>query len=277
MLQILMLTYLTSEQTFGAQQSTSPTTSITFDQLKRTKHYRKVNVIVTLSMGDADPKTVQSAKKADVEEDCILEDATGTSEFHIWEPVIERLSNSQTYKFDNVSIRFFKGRTYLSTILSITFEETDQEVRSIESFSLLNTPVCEIDFKEIKAVPADVTRACHMTLWWHWWAKRQHSPLMLYAVANVVFFIGLSSYLEANPDEFADVFKDDWDEFGIEYDGPRAPGEDNEGGVVVPEIDLQLSVEQENHLLALRPNATDDDAYTGYYLHINQEIQDMIE
>ena len=44
---------------------------------------------------------------------------------------------------------------------------------------------------------------------------------------------------------------------------------------MVPEIDLQLSVEQENHLLALRPNDTNDDEYIGYYLHIVQEVLDM--
>ena len=91
---------------------------------------------------------------------------------------------------------------------------------------------------------------------------------------NQMFYLGLSSYLDANPDEIENVFTD-WDEYGVDFNGPHAPNEDDGDGVVVPEIDLQLSVEQENHLLALRPNDTNDDAYIGYYLHIVQEVLNM--
>ena len=93
---------------------------------------------------------------------------------------------------------------------------------------------------------------------------------------NQMFYIGLSSYLDANPDELQNVFTEDWDAYGVDYNDHHSLAEDDADGVVVPEIDIHLSVEQENHLLGLRPSDTNDDDYIAYYLHIIHEVLNMI-
>jgi len=60
---------------------------------------QKVNVTVSISLGNKKPKPVhlkRSKEMTSVKEDCVLEDETGTATIHIWEPLTNNIKSGNT-------------------------------------------------------------------------------------------------------------------------------------------------------------------------------------
>ena len=63
-------------------------------------------------------------------------------------------------------------------------------------------------------------------------SKHNFSPYQLWR-------LGLNSYQISNPEEFNELSKNDWESFGIDYEGPLPSEEDDD--VIVPGINFPLT------------------------------------
>eukprot|EP00794_Sanderia_malayensis_P014568 gene14568-16070_t len=129
--------------------------NITVESVKNMKAMQIVNVTATLSMGERDPKPVvvgSSRQKTTVKEDCVIEDPTGSSVIHIWEPFFSDVKNGETYRFENLIVKQFKGTTYLSTISTTKFSVVKQEIENIKGPALLVSPIVEVEIEEFNFV-----------------------------------------------------------------------------------------------------------------------------
>lgn len=111
-----------------------PAVTITLSQLQTLKINQKVNVTASISLGKDKPKSVpvkSTQKMTMVKEDCILEDETGTANIHIWDGLIDKLKNGSTYEFQNLNVKNFQGRTYLTTTPT-TIEEFLMDLKDIK-------------------------------------------------------------------------------------------------------------------------------------------------
>ena len=61
-----------------------------------------------------------------VKEDCVLEDDMGTAILHIWDPLVREVTNGTSYNFQNLTIKHFKGTTFLSTSLTTSITKMEQ-------------------------------------------------------------------------------------------------------------------------------------------------------
>ena len=92
--------------------------TVKISEVKNLQQNQRVNISGSLSMGNDKPKEVllkSSGQAGNVKEDCVLEDETGTSMLHIWEPLLLTLKNGDSYLFTNLTVRNFQGSTFLST------------------------------------------------------------------------------------------------------------------------------------------------------------------
>lgn len=89
--------------------------TVKVSEVKNLQPNQKVHNSGSLYMGNDDPKEVllkSSGQVGNVNEDCVLEDETGTSMLHIWEPLLSTLKTGDSYLFSNLTVRNFQGSTF---------------------------------------------------------------------------------------------------------------------------------------------------------------------
>jgi ssDNA-binding replication factor A large subunit len=126
---------------------------VNLEDVPRLEANQRVNVTATLSLGTEKPKQVQlrtTQKTAFVNEDCIIEDSTGSAVLHIWEPMSEQLKSGTTYELKNLVVKHFQGTNHLSTSTSTSFSIADQQVKASKGPSLLECPERILEVKEFK-------------------------------------------------------------------------------------------------------------------------------
>lgn len=104
-------------------------------------------------MGSEEAKEVvlrRIQEKATVKEDCIIEDETGAISFHIWGPVIQHLQNGKTYVFKNLTVRMYRGSTFLSTSPSTAVSSAEQSIEKISGPKLLENREQEVTAPKLK-------------------------------------------------------------------------------------------------------------------------------
>ena len=84
----------------------------------------------------------------DVKEDCVLEDKTGSSVIHIWEPLVHTLTTGNSYYFINLKVRNLQGSTYLSTSPSTIANPTTVETLTM----MIKSPQKEIAVTKLNLV-----------------------------------------------------------------------------------------------------------------------------
>lgn len=95
----------------------SQTADVSVSDIKAQKANQRINLNAIITVGQEDLKQVTLSKteeSADVKEDCILEDSSGSIMVHIWAPLIHQLKNGEAYSFTNLTIRNYKGSTFVS-------------------------------------------------------------------------------------------------------------------------------------------------------------------
>lgn len=130
-------------------------TPVTVSEVKHLHPNQKVNISGSLTMGKEDLKAVvlrSTGVTTHVKEDCVLEDKTGSSMIHIWEPLVHTLTTGNSYSFTNLTVRNFQGSTYLSTSPSTTANPTTQTVETLTGPSMLKSPEKEITATEFNLV-----------------------------------------------------------------------------------------------------------------------------
>lgn len=133
----------------------SAATSVTVSEVKNLHPNQKVNISGSLTLGKEDLKAVvlrSTGATAHVKEDCVLEDKTGSSMIHIWEPLVHTLATGNSYSFTNLTVRNFQGSTYLSTSPSTTANPTTQTVETLTGPGMLQSPEKEITVTEFNLV-----------------------------------------------------------------------------------------------------------------------------
>ena len=90
--------YIKQPKLESVAESTAAT-SVTVSEVKNLHPNQKVNISDLLTMGKEVLKAVvlrTTGETAHVKEDCVLEDKTGFSMIHIWEPLIHTLMVTRT-------------------------------------------------------------------------------------------------------------------------------------------------------------------------------------
>ena len=82
----------------------------------------------------------------------MLEDKTGSSMIHIWEPLVHTWTTGNSYSFTNLTVRNFQGSVYLSTSPSTTANPTTQTVETLTGPDMLKSPEKEITVTEFNFV-----------------------------------------------------------------------------------------------------------------------------
>ena len=116
---------------------------------------QRVNISGSLSMGNDKPKEVllkSSGQAGNVKEDCVLEDETGTSMLHIWEPLLSTLKNGDSYLFTNLTVKNFQGTTFLSTSPLTTTSPSTTTLKTLSGPEMLKSPEKEVTAKCIDLV-----------------------------------------------------------------------------------------------------------------------------
>lgn len=129
--------------------------SVTVSNVKGLHPNQKVNVSGSLTMGKEDLKAVvlrSTGATAHVKEDCVLEDNTGSSMIHIWEPLVHTLTTGKSYCFTNLTVKNFQGSTYLSTSPNTTANLTTQTVQTLTGPDMLKSPEKEVTASEFNLV-----------------------------------------------------------------------------------------------------------------------------
>lgn len=132
-----------------------PSVDISISQLNTMTPNQKVNVTGTLSLGQKQPKKilVKSTQQISlVKEDCILEDSTGHTSIHIWNPLITQLKNTYSYRLDNLTVKNFQGNTFLSTSPFTTYTQLQNTLSSLKGPAILETPEKQIFVDNFKLV-----------------------------------------------------------------------------------------------------------------------------
>ena len=132
-----------------------PSVDISISQLNTMTPNQKVNVTGTLSLGQKEPKKVlvkSTQETSFVKEDCILEDSTGHTSIHIWNPLISQLKNSYSYRLNNLTVKNFQGNTFLSTSPFTTYTQLQNTLSSLKGPAILETPEKQILVDNFKLV-----------------------------------------------------------------------------------------------------------------------------
>ena len=130
--------------------------TVKISEVKNLQQNQRVNISGSLSMGNDKPKEVllkSSGQAGNVKEDCVLEDETGTSMLHIWEPLLSTLKNGDSYLFTNLTVRNFQGSTFLSTS-PLTQQQAllQQHSKRCQGQKMLKSPEKEVTAKCIDLV-----------------------------------------------------------------------------------------------------------------------------
>jgi len=80
---------------------------ISLSQVNLLTRNQRVNVKGTITMGDAKPKEVtkRNGNTGLVKEDCVIEDQTGHTTIHLWDDMIEKCKNSNSYEITDLSVK----------------------------------------------------------------------------------------------------------------------------------------------------------------------------
>lgn len=137
--------------------SSESSLTINLKQLSDLQQNQKVNVIGTISLGKDKPKPVQvksTQKMSAVKEDCVLEDQTGTAILHIWDPLIKEVTDGVSYNFQNLTVKHFKGTTFLSTSLATSVKKMDKQIQLTNPSGpdLLQNPDKDVTIEQFKLV-----------------------------------------------------------------------------------------------------------------------------
>ena len=132
----------------NAKQS-SPTvaSNITLNQLPTLRRDQKVNVTGILTLGQTPAKEVKKRNS-----DCVIEDATGNAILHIWDDLIDKVQNSISYTFKNLSVKSYSGNTMLGTTACTTFDEVQTELKQVKGPDLLENKEKKVIVQEFKFV-----------------------------------------------------------------------------------------------------------------------------
>ena len=133
----------------------SAATTVTVSEVKNLHPNQKVNISGSLTMGKEPLKAVvlrSTGATTHVKEDCVLEDKSGSSMIHIWEPLVHTLTSGKSYSFTNLTVRNFQGSTYLSTSPSTTTNSATQTVETLTGPSMLKSPEKEITVTQFNMV-----------------------------------------------------------------------------------------------------------------------------
>ena len=129
--------------------------TVKISEVKNLQQNQRVNISGSLSMGNDKPKEVllkSSGQAGNVKEDCVLEDETGTSVLHIWEPLLPTLKNGDSYLFTNLTVRNFQGPTFLSTSPLTTTSPSTTTLKTLSGPEMLKSPEKEVTAKCIDLV-----------------------------------------------------------------------------------------------------------------------------
>ena len=90
---------------------------ISLSQVNSLTRNQRVNVRGTITMGDAKPKEVRkrNGNSGLVKEDCVIEDQTGHTTLHLWDDMIEKCKNSNSYEITDLSVKNYNGHTHLGS------------------------------------------------------------------------------------------------------------------------------------------------------------------
>ena len=135
--------------------SAQPAKKITLEELPTLQVNQKVNVTASISLGNEKPKPVQlkaTKEMTSVKEDCVLEDETGTATIHVWDPLINQIKSGTTYVIDNLTVKHFQGITHLGTTRATTFQEADEQLKTINGPALLQNPEKEAKVQRFKMI-----------------------------------------------------------------------------------------------------------------------------
>ena len=139
----------------NAKQS-SPTvaSNIALNQLPTLTRNQKVNVTGILTLGQTPAKEVKkrNSENGKVKEDCVIEDATGNAILHIWDDLIDKVQNSKSYTFKNLSVKNYSGNTMLGTTAWTTFDAVQTELKQVKGPDLLDNKEKKVTVQEFKFV-----------------------------------------------------------------------------------------------------------------------------
>lgn len=116
--------------------------------IKTLKPNQKINLNAIISIGEERPKEVPLNKTQEIrhiKEDCVLEDSTGSIMAHIWVPFIDQLKNGEAYYFTNLTIKSYKGTTFVSSSPSSEAKPSPFLKETLEGPRLLEDPNTELN------------------------------------------------------------------------------------------------------------------------------------
>ena len=95
---------------------------------------------------------------------------------------------------------------------------------------------------------------------------RNYSPHQLW-------MLGLSDYQETYPENFEELSNYDWSRFGVDEEGPLPEYEDDPEGVIVPEIIVPITQEQQRQLESEINVQNDDDENINTYVRAVDQLE----
>ena len=71
---------------------------------------------------------------------------------HIWDDLIDKVQNSKSYTFKNLSVKNYSGNTMLGTTAWTTFDEVQTELKQVKGPDLLENKEKKVTVQEFKFV-----------------------------------------------------------------------------------------------------------------------------
>lgn len=149
----------------------SQSVDVSVSDIKTLKANQRINLNAIITIGPEDPKQVTLTKtqeSAYVKEDCVIEDYSGSIMAHIWAPLMHQLKNGQAYHFTNLTIRNYKGSTFISSSPLTTAKPSPLTMETLVGPQMLQTPTNEVkcdNFKLISKLSVFASCAlCHKRL-----------------------------------------------------------------------------------------------------------------
>eukprot|EP00795_Rhopilema_esculentum_P014989 gene14989-6143_t len=118
----------------------SQATNIHISEVPTLKLSQIIKTTATISFGNQPPNAVfffRTGETLHVEEDCIADDSSGTTELHLWEPLNNRIQHNKMYLFKNLVIKSYKGVAQLTSRTDTSFEERNRQVHPITGHNVL--------------------------------------------------------------------------------------------------------------------------------------------
>eukprot|EP00795_Rhopilema_esculentum_P014984 gene14984-6138_t len=124
----------------SSQVISSQATHIHIPEVPTLKLSQIIKTTATISFGNQPPKAVfffRTGETLHVEEDCIADDSSGSTELHLWEPLYNSIQHNKMYLFKNLVIKSYKGVAQLTSRTDTSFEERNQQVHLITGHDVL--------------------------------------------------------------------------------------------------------------------------------------------